>query len=262
MSDRFLVAVGIVGLLVVTAGTVPTAGAGGGSGGGPAGTGWTRGVYVSASVARSVYPRNALVQTTITVWNDSPHLIVLMGVCSEYNPWMEVESSTGGALYPPVLNFPRDSVGACGTGTGPLLRPGASFRTQVDAILRGPILRPEVSIFTPPNGSTTVVGLPLRVRLTSASAPHVTLTGSPHVSALVSCPRGASGPLLYEGWTSCQRRACNHRRCSDVGSVCLLSRSAGARVRRALMLNAAMRATPKIASQIKVIHPGGMPRTT
>jgi hypothetical protein len=160
-------------------------------------------ISVFASLPRMTYPRGALAQVQVTVKNGYSHSVFVLPVCGGDNPAVGVWTNNGRLVYPPALRFPPIPNTACRAGSGTPVAPGHSVRRSLYVILRGERLTPTATVQPFGEAVMTVAGPPLRVRLVPGRATRARIVTSPRVSAYVHRPRGAKGPALYVGWTSC-----------------------------------------------------------
>jgi hypothetical protein len=163
----------------------------------------SHGVELSLLLARRIYPRNALVSTTITVRNVSKHVVRLTtfpSINGSQGPQVSVLDARGNVVYPPAL---QKLFGRPNPFPGQLrLRPGDAYQTQMYVILRAAHLEAEALVQDP--SRRTIRTRVLRLRLMASKSPQVSLhivAGSTY--AEVHPMVAVRGPLLYMSAAKC-----------------------------------------------------------
>lgn len=164
------------------------------------------GVTVSLLVPRTRYPRDALIQATVTVRNDSGSTIMVPTSCDNNNPGIEVlrHDVVGGArfatrVYPPAL--PQWLMPPC----SPVFRrlaSGESFQNGGFVVLVGGYVR-GFAVIAAGSEEIRIATPQLHVHLSPSRPPRVTMHTTAPVHATIHRPQGAAGPLLYVQYSAC-----------------------------------------------------------
>jgi hypothetical protein len=169
-------------------------------------TACSRLVCLTTSVSQRIYPRDALVSTTLVLSNRSRNLVWIMPTSAEREPAAKNLDESGRTRYPPPFPSPNVDVEWKHVPLQPLL-PGAGAMRQQYVILRGDQVVGIVH-FRLEGSDASVITLrtpAIRVKLTPGSRPTVFVRTGGAVSALVMPPAmQARGPLLHVGWFSCR----------------------------------------------------------
>jgi hypothetical protein len=158
------------------------------------------GLRLTLKVPRRTYPRNALVQLTLTLTNVTSQSINLgaqdngNGFCTTSLPQAEVHNTRGGLLYPPAVK--PLVLPPCPYYLGRPLAPGQSVVNRVYVILRGRVLTGIASTRTGQTFFSPFSTPPLTLTLTHELAPTATVTSSP-VGIDVHSPVPVAGKLRY-----------------------------------------------------------------
>lgn len=159
------------------------------------------GVRLTLKLARSIYPRNALVRATVRIQNVGSHTIFtrIGDRCTSTNPSVEVFSRQGRLMdQGPSVAF--DNPG-CKYVPGQPFTPGQVVVRHVFAVLRGRYLRAVLTIGK--NLNAQDVSAKLTVRLVAGEAPTVTIDQNGEPAVTVHRPPGATGSLYYSGSALC-----------------------------------------------------------
>jgi len=173
----------------------------------------TRQIHLSLQLQKAVYPRNALVLTTVRLTNNSARPISTWD-CLRSSLGAEVPRSNGeGDLYPPLIPPPGAPWAGC---PGELAMGGIRRMTTTIAVsqtltrtsyvvLRGLSVRGWAQLMTSPGqGKPTMLQTPLiHIHPAPAAGPAVRLRTGPSISVHV-IPVTAGGPLLYSEYASCR----------------------------------------------------------
>ena len=160
------------------------------------------GVWLTLSLPKHVYPRNALVRARVRIQNVGQHTILtwIGDGCASTNPFIEVFGQQGRLLdQGPTIAF--DRAGGCKHVFGQPFRPGRVAVRHVFAVLRGRYLRAILSVGK--NLNAQDVTTKLAVHLVAGEAPTVNIHQSGEPVAIVQRPPGASGQLYYSGSALC-----------------------------------------------------------
>jgi hypothetical protein len=166
------------------------------------------GIKVTLSIPRQTWLRNELVELSVRVQNVSAGPVDLSAFptfCGSDNPAIIVRNTSGKVLYPPAVLPPSDLAPPCPHPATFPLAPKQSVTRAVHAVLRGANVSARVLVQSvSENGDMAIETTPIHLRLHSVGTPKVTLRTTPgKVSAMISKPRGARGPLLYQYWEKC-----------------------------------------------------------
>jgi hypothetical protein len=159
----------------------------------------SHGVRVVLVVPKSVYPKNALVQVTVTVHNMTGRAVTLGARCSDGGPQVDVTSPSGRKIYPPSLLPAPLIVGGCFHRAAQRIAPHRSLVVRHYVVLYGPGIRASVRLVS----GIVVETRPATVSLTHGQVPTVMLSTRGGLHAIVQHPPNAQGPLLFRGWWSC-----------------------------------------------------------
>jgi len=155
-------------------------------------------VKLTLIVPKRTYPRNALVRVTIRMKNASHRAVMLQGACG-YTGGVQVINNSGQAVYSPpnlILLPGAPPITGCAPYTLPF-DPGQQVTERPYLVLAGT----RIQAWDIVNGKTLWVAM--RVRLTTATPPTVTLHQSPTVSATIHPIGPVSGHLYFIAWTGC-----------------------------------------------------------
>lgn len=164
-------------------------------------------VRLSISVARTSYPREALVQVTVRMRNVSRVPVVVGSAqaveCPKIGPSAVMLSVQWTQVYPPALH--GGLIGSCGPyrlDTPGSLRPLLPGRTAIRhqyVILRGPTIQAIATYYVPTADGYVqvhVTSKPISLSLYDAPKPTLTLTTSPALSATITPLAGAHAATL------------------------------------------------------------------
>jgi len=164
----------------------------------------THGVELTLTVPRREYPRDALIQVTLTMTNVSPHTIYVHSGLQI--PAADVLDSSGTEVYSPYQPL-GDKTLLDPKGPGPQSFPllsGHTWKEKQYLVLRGRYIEFQAWLGNVRRGKTLGVQTSAAiVRLTQQPAPQATIATSPSLHAIVTPAEPVSGPLLYFSQTSC-----------------------------------------------------------
>jgi hypothetical protein len=164
---------------------------------------WAAGsVALSVSVARGVYPRDALVRVHMQLINHLQRSVQVVAHCPTGYMEADALNKVGNVTFPPLFEEGMGPTIGCKAGIHRSLGPGQALRESQLIILRS---RRVDAVATVKIGSETqtVTSHVLGLRLTAPVAPQVALTTTPAVAAEI---RGRTpkqrGTLWYQatGW--------------------------------------------------------------
>jgi hypothetical protein len=151
----------------------------------------SRGVKLSVTVPRRVYPNNALIIVELSIRNVSRHPVLMSG---NNAPTVLAQTPGGVTLFDASYPIPNQRLPSTPYISPWPLYPGKVWKVREFVVVRGPYLQPVVNLVVGPSGpEVTVRGRRLHLRLFRAASPTVTIIQSPSPHVRVTPTMGARG---------------------------------------------------------------------